>query len=94
VTEGWEHVHPDGMCTPSVMSTMKPIPVSEFDLTEVVRMPGKHASLFEPSIVADSEGDLNYVNLPLASILVQSTESFTQLKLISLIFSLRWAHLN
>jgi len=53
-------VHPDGICTASVVSTMKPIPFNTFKFDEVLRLPRSKATIHPR---ADASGHLSHVDV-------------------------------
>jgi hypothetical protein len=59
-TEDGERVHPDGICTASVVSTMKPIPFNTFKFDEVLRLPRSKATIHPR---ADASGHLSHVDV-------------------------------
>ncbi|KAL7530971.1 hypothetical protein ACHAWF_003580 [Thalassiosira exigua] len=64
-TEDGEQVHPDGVCKPSTIKTMRPIRAEEFNLG-LLRLPHLNARIF-PTPVVDEEGYLSYVDIVGAS---------------------------
>lgn len=60
--DGSERVHPDGLCSPEIVSKIKPIKADGFDFENVLRLPGRNARVI-PSIVTDSEGNLSWIEL-------------------------------
>ena len=61
-TQDGEFVHPDGTCSAAAMSSMKPIPMDNFDIFDVMRLPGLKAESW-PQAVANGEGYLSYVDV-------------------------------
>jgi hypothetical protein len=59
-TKDGERVHPDGICTASVMSTMKPIPMDKFKFDDVLRFP-RSTTIIHPT--ADENGNLSHVDV-------------------------------
>ncbi|KAL7544193.1 hypothetical protein ACHAWF_007574 [Thalassiosira exigua] len=64
-TEDGERAHPDAVCKPSAMKTMRPIRAEEFNL-DLLRLPHLNVAI-SPKPVVDKEGYLSYVDIVKAS---------------------------